>query len=92
MEDQQHNRYGYESDNFNALDYGKPIYRSPYAPDFDLDNDNVDMGEWFNESLEPSTQYNVNPYGHFEPNAHERFAPKGTIFFLEYSIIFILRS
>lgn len=89
LEDQQHNRYGYENDNINAMDYAKPIYRAPYATDFDLNNDNVDMGEWWNENIEPSSQYNVNPYGHFEPNGRERFAPKGTIFSLTVSLLIL---
>lgn len=75
LDDQQRNRYGYENDDFNGLEYPKPVYRAPYGNDIDLDSGNADVGEWWNENIEPSIQYGENPFERFEPAAHERFEP-----------------
>lgn len=74
LEDQR-NHYGYENDDFSALEYPKSMYHAPYASNIDLDNGNADADEWWNESLEPSIQYGANPFERFEPTAHERFEP-----------------
>lgn len=89
LEDQQRNRYGYEAEELGPLEYPKSIYRSPYASDIDLNNDNAGMGgEWWNENIEPSVQYNANPFERFEPSALNRFTPKGIYFHFHFNLTF----